>query len=103
MCQCPQNQCQLSRITPVNSPVLTVYLNNHPINITIDSGATTSFIRKDICTSLNLKISPTGKLIKLGDGCTTLAAIGEVNEVFTRDKWSVLFRAIVVKTLSSDI
>ena len=43
-CECVENQCQLSRIVPVGSPVLTVYHYNLPVNITIDSGATTSFI-----------------------------------------------------------
>ena len=32
-----------------------------------------------------------------------MAAIGEIEVTFTRDKWSVLFRAIVVENLSSDI
>ena len=103
ICSCSEDQCQLSRIVPVGSPVLTVYYGKQPLNITIDSGATTSFITKEMCMSLSLKIVPNGKLIKLGDGCTTLAAIGEVDVTLSRDKWNVRLRAIVVKTLSSDI
>ena len=83
--------------------MLTVYHYNLPVNITIDSGATTSFITREKCLQLELVIKPNGKLIKLGDGCTTLAAIGEVNAVFSRDKWTVKFRAIVVESLSSDL
>ena len=32
-----------------------------------------------------------------------MAAIGEIEVTFTREKWSVLFRAIAVESLSSDI
>ena len=83
--------------------MLTVYHKNIPVHITFDSSATTSFITKEKCTQLKLKILPNGKLIKLGDGCTTLAAVGEIDVVFTRDKWSVSFRAIVVESLGSEM
>ena len=43
-CNCQINTCQLSRITPVDSQVLTVYHGHEPVNITLDSGATASFI-----------------------------------------------------------
>ena len=39
----------------------------------------------------------------MGDGCTTIASLGEINIVFTRDKWSVKFQAIVVEKLNTDI
>ena len=102
-CTCNENECQLSRIIPIGSPVLTVYYKNTPINITIDSGATTSFITKKLCNLLKVEVVPCGKLIRLGDGCTTLAALGEIDVVFSRDKWSIRFRAIVVEKLSSDL
>ena len=35
--------------------------------------------------------------------CTTLAACGEVSIVFTRDKWSVKFKGIVVEKLNCDL
>ena len=41
--------------------------------------------------------------MKLGDGCTTLASNGEIYISFTRDKWTVRFKAIVVGKLNSDI
>ena len=56
-----------------------------------------------MCEKLKLKISPNGQLVKLGDGCTTLAANGEIDTSFSRDKWTVRFRAIVVEKLNSDI
>ena len=44
LCQCSVNSCQLSRITPVDSQVLTVFYGQFPFNITLDSGATVSFV-----------------------------------------------------------
>ena len=35
-CKCKRNQCQLSRITPVSSQVLTVFYNSMPINTGIE-------------------------------------------------------------------
>ena len=102
-CQCKRNSCQLSRIVPVNSPVLTVFYNSTPINITLDSGATTSFVTEKLCKTLNIRIQPNGQLARLGDGCTTIASKGEINVTFTRGKWSVKFRAIVVEKLNTDI
>ena len=69
----------------------------------MDCGATVSFIVKKLCLSLGLTIKPNGQLIKLGDGCTTLASVGEIDAIFIRDKWTVRFRAIVVEQLNSQI
>ena len=102
-CKCDANVCQLSRITPISSQVLTVFLGNEPINITLDSGATTSFITRKLCKKLKLKVSPNGQLAQLGNGCTVMASVGEIDQTFTRDKWSVRFRAIVVEKLNTDI
>ena len=102
-CKCDINSCQLSRITPVSSQVLTVFIKSEPVNITIDSGATTSFITLKFCKKFKLDISPNGQLAKLGDGCTMIASVGEIDKTFTRDKWSVRFRAIVVEKLNCDL
>ena len=102
-CNCELNWCQLSRIMPIHSQVLTVFHGQIPVNITLDSGATTSFILAELCRKLDLKIQPNGQLAKLGDGCTVMASVGEVDVNFTRDKWTVRFRAIVVESLNSDI
>ena len=42
-------------------------------------------------------------MARLGDGCTLMASMGEIDIEFTRNKWSVRFQAIVVEKLNSDI
>ena len=102
-CNCEVNTCQLSRIIPVDSQVLTVYHGSQPVNITLDSGATCSFITLKTCQRLNLDILPNGQMARPGDGCTLMASLGEIDIEFTRNKWCVRFEAIVVEKLNSDI
>ena len=102
LCPCAKNSCQLSRIAPIDSQVLTVYYGNFPLNITLDSGATVSFVLKSTCDKLKIKTLPNGQLARLGDGCTLLASQGEIDVNLTRNKWSVRLRAIVVDKLNSE-
>ena len=102
-CNCEINTCQLSRITPVDSQVLTVYHGHEPVNITLDSGATASFITSNLCKKLQLDVLPNGQMARLGDGCTTMASLGEVDVHFVRNKWSLRFQAIVVEKLNSEV
>ena len=102
-CNCDIDSCQLSRITPVDSQVLTLYHGNEPVNITLDSGATASFITLSLCRKLNLKLKPNGQMAKLGDGCTMMASLGEVDVHFTRNKWSLRLQAIVVEKLNTEV
>ena len=60
LCSCTENSCQLSRIAPIDSQVLTVYYGNFPLNITLDSGATVSFVLKSTCEKLNINMLPNG-------------------------------------------
>ena len=103
ICKCTENSCHLSRIVPITSQILTVYYEKEPVNITLDSGATVSFISNSICEKLRLNILPNGQIAKLGDGCTLLASKGEIDISLSRNKWNVRLRAIVVEQLSSEI
>ena len=52
---------------------------------------------------MKIEMKHTGKLIRLGAGCTTLAAIGNIDTTFHREKWTVISRDFVVETSDSDI
>ena len=95
-CNCEINSCQLSRITPVD-------VGHEPVNITLDSGATASFITSNLCKKLNLDVLPNGKMARLGDGCTTMASLGEVGVHFVKNRWSLRFQAIIVEKLNSEV
>ena len=91
-------------IKPVPSQILTVYqniANEDPVHIDLDSGASVNFCTEKEARRRGFKIYPNGQLCKLGDGVTNLKGIGEINEVFFRNSWTVKFRAIVCKQLTS--
>ena len=92
----------MNRITPVPSQILTVYYNDQPLNITLDSGATVSFIRLSVAIALNCTILPNTPLALLANEKTRLAALGEINITLSRANFSVLLRALVVKNLQAD-
>ncbi len=91
----------LNGITPVPSQILTVYNNNQPLNITLDSGATVSFIRLAVAIEHNFTIQPNQQLALLADEKTRLAALGEIDVTLTRANFTVRLRALVVKNLQS--
>ena len=93
----------LAKLETVPSLVLTVFYKRIPVHITLDGGATTNYIRKDICEKLGIKIFPNGQISLLGDRKTQLKSIGEIDVTFTRDTWHVRFRALVVEQLGADV
>ena len=95
-------QPHLSIIVPKDAQTLTVFLDQkqtNPIHVGLDSGATVSYIRHTECKKLGFKILPNAQLSTLGDGDGKLGAMGEIDETFYRNDWSVQFRALVVPKL----
>ena len=90
-----------NRITPIPSQILTVYNDDRPLNITLDSGATVSFIRLAAAIEHEFTIHPNQQLALLADEKTRLAALGEIDVTLTRANFSVRLRALVVKNLQS--
>ena len=87
----------LNRLTPVPSQIFTAYHNKHPLNLTLDSGATESFIILSLVQQLGVEIKPNNQLAMLADSETCLASCGEIDINLTRGKFTVRFRALVVK------
>ena len=92
-------QCNL--IQPKPSQVLATSFNNKKLPITLDSGATISFIREDIATSLNIPIQPNSQSATLADKCTTIVAIGEINVIVYFQQCPLKLQALVVADLQA--
>ena len=99
--QMPVQTCGYIQSEP--SLVLTVYYKNAPLHITLDGGATSNYIKLEVCQKLGLQILPNFQTSTLGDKKTQLKSLGEVDAIFSRDSWTVRLRAIVVKDLAADI
>ena len=76
-----------------------------PFTITLDSGATVSFISKQLCTKLGLEIRPNGQLATLADPQYRVKSVGEVDFVVTEStsgKALLRVRALVLEKLAVD-
>ena len=104
--RCSSPTFSFGRIKAEPTQILTVYLdatNNQPIHIDLDSGANVSFISLAAVRKWGFKMQKCSQLSKLGDGYTTLPSIGEIHETFCRNGWTVIFRALVVEKLHSEV
>ena len=104
--RCSKPTFSLSRIKAEPTQILAVFVdssNNQPIHIDLDSGANVGFISLAAVKRWGFKMTKCSQLSRLGDGYTTLPSIGEINETFYRNGWTVTFRALVVEKLHADL
>ena len=73
----------LNRLLSIPSQVLRVLVNGQYLDITLDSGATVSYIRHDEAISLGVSILPNNQLALLADQKTRMASLGEVDFIVT--------------------
>ena len=78
-----ENSC-IHFIKPVPSQLLTVYQNQIPIHLDLDSGCWISTVKHKFAKQMKWKMHPNGQLASIADGKTTLKSIGEIHETFTR-------------------
>jgi hypothetical protein len=87
-------------IQPIPTQTLSVQdVNNKDIHLDLDTGATVSYAKLSTVSAHGFKIRPNSQLSNLADGKTKMAAIGEIDEIFYRNSWSVRYHAIVTKDL----
>ena len=87
------------KVTSYPSQVISVYINDKVAHITIDSGATVSFIVESEAKRLELKIEKASQLARQADGCTMMKVIGEVHGKATRGAAQFVIHALVVPNL----
>ena len=95
----PWTTSNCSRINTYPSQVFSLWSGDKVIHITLDSGATVSFITKLECDRLNLKINKASQLATQADGQTRMHVLGEVKETFSRGKTQFNLHALVVDKL----
>ena len=91
------------RVKVVQSPVLTVFYQQHPVSLTIDTGATTNMIRASTAKAYRLPVQPASQIARQADGVTPLEVTGEVHCTVTRGDLSFQLNALVVSKLDVDV
>ena len=82
------------------SQILSVSFTINTVHITIDGGATVSFITLEKAKSLQMVIHKTSQDAIQADGVSQLVIVGEVHEVFNRNKIDLTFDALVCENLN---
>ena len=92
---------QSNRIIPIPSQVLETQFKNVKLPITLDSGATLSFIRLDLVNELMIPLRPNSQLATLADQQTLITAVGEIDVQVQFQNIPLRLRALVVQKLQA--
>ena len=81
------------------SPYISTFCGYHPVDITIDTGATGNMIRDYIALKLHAVITKSTQSVNQADGKSPLKVTGETQLRFVRGSLSFTFEVLVVKDL----
>lgn len=92
----------LNRMVPIPSQILLVSYQSSNLQVTLDTGATVSYIRLSDAKRLRLTFMPNDQLALLADEKTRMASLGEVDFLVHVNKNIVLrIRALIMKNLQA--
>ena len=91
------------RVSIVQSPVLNTFYHEHPVQLTLDTGATSNMVRASFAKLYGFPITPASQMARQADGVTPMDVIGEVHCSLTRGHKTFELDALVVRQLDVDI
>ena len=91
-----------NRLTSIPSQILTVRYNSKNFDITLNSGATVSYMRLNVAVMLNLGILPNSQLAMLADMKTRMESVGEIDALVTFENIQLRLRALIMNNLQAD-
>ena len=68
----------------VQSPVLNTFYHEHPLQLTLDTGATSNMVRASSAKLYGFPITPASQMARQAHGVTPMDVIGEVHCSLTR-------------------
>ena len=78
-----------------------MFYKEQPFQITLDSGATVSFIRQDVVMAYKIPVLPNDQLALLADDKTRMSSLGEIDIELSRGQIRARLRALVMKSLQA--
>ena len=67
------------RVSIVQSPVLNTFYHEHPVQLTLDTGATSNMVRASSAKLYGFPITPASQMARQADEVTPMDVIGEVH------------------------
>ena len=98
----PNSSSNMCKIESIPSQMIAVLYNGLNFSITLDSGATVSYVKLDVATRLNLNIKPNNQLALLADQQTRMASLGEIDIVVCVQNIQMRLRALVMQHLQAE-
>ena len=87
----------------MQSPYINTHYQSRCVRVTLDSGATSSFIRSSFAESLGLEITPSCQSARQADGVSSLPVKGEVHCFLARGDYTLQLDALVVDRLDAEV
>lgn len=91
------------RVSIIQSPVLNTFYHEHPVQLTLDTGATSNMVRASAAKLYGLPVTPASQMARQADGVTPMDVVGEVHCTLTRGQQAFELDALVVRQLDVDI
>ena len=90
-------------VSIIQSPVLNTFYHEHPVQLTLDTGATSNMVRASAAKLYGLPVTPASQMARQADGVTPMDVVGEVHCTLTRGQRAFELDAPVVRQLDVDI
>ena len=87
------------RVSIVQSPVLHTFYHEHPIQLSLDTGATSNMIRASSASAYGFPVLPASQMARQADGVTPMEVVGEVHCSLIRGSYTFHLDALVVRKL----
>ena len=84
-------------VSVIQSPVLNTFYKHHPVQLTLDTDATTNLIRASSARAYGFPMKSASQQTRQADGVTPLNVIGEIHCHLTRGDTSFQLDALVVQ------
>ena len=91
------------RVQPHPSPYLPVHCAEHPLRVTLDTGAEVNLIRAPIAAQIGASVINSTQTAYQADGHSRLSVVGETTLSLTRGSHVLTLQALVVESLDVDV
>ena len=101
VCNNPSDSAR--RVQPHPSPYLPVHCAEHPLRVTLDTGAEINLVRVTVAAHIGASVKRSTQTAHQADGHSQLSVVGETTLCLTRGPHVLTLHALVVESLDVDV